>query len=207
MARKFDLKKLKREAIKELDDAKGIVAKVEKNTNEYIFARWVCRMVAVDIYESWENYVENRLAAGLNHAPEHFLETHDVKGVKNISSGFAYYIVRGGGRFFDFRSVAELVRKGNEWLGKQTNPFLKLSKAQREYIDALAAIRNYVSHGSDAANRAYRWHLKKLYGIQYAMTPGEFLLTLDRRPVSHARGVPAGRCETRGGCGACCCGS
>ncbi len=181
MPRKFDLKKLKTVASAELQEARNIVAKVETNKADYLFARWVCRMVAVDIHETWERYVENRLAAALNHAPTYFLDTHDVKGVKNISVGFAFYIVQGGGRFFDFKDTGQLLKKGDEWLGEAANPFRKLSPGDRKYIDALSAIRNYVAHGSDAAEKAYRRHLKSLYSITYPPIPGEFLLTKNNR--------------------------
>jgi hypothetical protein len=190
MARKFDLTKLKHKSIAELEQAKAIIGKVENDKPEYLFARWVCKMVAVDVHESCERYVEDRLAAALNHAPVFFLQTHDVKGVTNISAGFAYYIVRSGGRFFDFKSVADLLGKGDDWLGHAKNPFRKLSASDRKYIDALAAIRNYTTHGSDAASKAYRRHLKELYGITYAPKPDEFLFTKDNRSSSLARYKP-----------------
>jgi hypothetical protein len=190
MARKFDLKKQKHKAIQELLDARNIVARVEKETKEYLFARWICKMVAVDIHETWERYVEDRLAAALNHSPKYFLDSHDVRGVTNISSGFAYYIVRGGGRFFDFRNVSQLLSKGDEWLDRSGNPFRRLSTTDSKYIDALAAIRNYIAHGSDAARKAYRRHLNSLYGIKSAPSPGEFTLSLDYRPASLARYQP-----------------
>lgn len=190
MARKFDLTRLKNKAADELKQARVIIGKVENIKTEYLFARWVCKMVAVDIHESWERYVEDRLAAALNHAPEFFLESHDVKGVTNISAGFAYYIVRSGGRFFDFRSVSDLLAKGDDWLGKTTNPFRKLRVTDRKYIDALAAMRNYITHRSDAANKAYRRQLKELYGITYAPKPDEFLFTKDYRSSSLARYKP-----------------
>jgi hypothetical protein len=190
MARKFDLTKLKRKAMQELMQARALIGKVEADKTDYLFARWVCKMVAVDIHGSWERYVEDRLAAALNHQPSFFLESHDVRGVKNISSGFAYYIVRSGGRFFDFRSVSDLTSKGDDWLGKSANPFRKLSNSDRKYIDALAVIRNFITHGSDAANSAYRRKLSELYSITYAPKPDEFLFTKDYRSGSQARYKP-----------------
>lgn len=190
MARKFDVARLKQRALGELGEAKALIGKVETNRAEYLFARWVCKMVAVHIHQSWERYVEDRLAAALNHAPKFFLEAHDVKGVTNISAGFAYYIVRGGNRFFDFRSIPDLFAKADDWLGKDGNPFRKLSDIERKYVDALAALRNYVTHGSDAAGKAYRRHLQNLYGIQYAPKPDEFLFAKDYRSTSLARYKP-----------------
>jgi hypothetical protein len=190
MARKFDLTKLKHNAVKELNEARAIVKRVEGDTKEYLFARWVCKMVAVNIHETWERYVEDRLAAALNHSPKPFLDAHDVRGVKNISAGFAYFIVRSGGRFFDFRSVSDLLSKGDDWLSKAGNPFRKLSKGDANYIDALAAIRNFVTHGSEAARKSYRLKLNALYGIKSAPAPGEFLLSIDYRSSSMVRYKP-----------------
>jgi hypothetical protein len=190
MPRRFNLGKLKQKAASELGSARMILGKVENNKAEYLFARWVCKMVAVDIHETWERYVEDRLAAALNHSPQFFLETHDIRGVTNISAGFAYYIVRSGGRFFDFRSTSDLFSKSDDWLGRSTNPFRKLSTNDCKYIDALAAIRNYTTHGSDAAGKAYRRHLKELYGVKSAPKPDEFLFAKDYRSDSLERYKP-----------------
>ena len=190
MARKFDLAKLKRKATADLAQARAIIEKVESDKAEYLFARWICKMVAVDVHGTWERYVENRLAAALNHSPKHFLDLHDVRGVTNISAGFAFFIVRSGGRFFDFRSVDELLKKADDWLGPASNPFHKLSKNEKAYLDALASIRNYVAHGSDAASKAYRRHVSKVYGIKYAPQPDEFLFAKDYRSQSLVRYRP-----------------
>jgi hypothetical protein len=103
MAKKFDLKKLRSRAQAELHEAIHIVTRVSLDKSDYLFARWVCKMVAVDIHGVWERYVEDRAAAALNHNPHHFLKEHDIKGVTNMSSGLAYYVVRGGARYLDFR--------------------------------------------------------------------------------------------------------
>lgn len=190
MARKFDLIKLKKKSTAELQEARNIVGKVENNIAEYLFARWVCKMVAVDVHQTWERYVETRLAAALNHLPNYFLEFHDVRGVKNISAGFAYYIVRSGGRYFDFKSVSDLFSKADGWLGKTDNPFRRLSKSDASYLDALASIRNFVTHGSEAARKVYRRNLKDLYEIKSAPAAGEFALSIDYRKGSLVRYKP-----------------
>jgi len=190
MARKFDLTKLKRKAFGELNDAIANVKRVENDVQEYLFGRWVCKMVSVEVHEAWERYVENRLAAALNHSPKYFLESHDVRGVKNISAGFAYYIVRSGGRFFDFKSIPDLLSKGDDWLGRPGNPFRTISTSDTKYIDALAAIRNYVTHGSEAARKSYRRQLNAMYGIKSTPAPGEFLISIDYRSHSLVRNKP-----------------
>jgi hypothetical protein len=144
-------------------------------------------MTAVELHAVWERYVEKRLVAALNHNAAYFLKKHEIKGVSRVASGLAYYIVRGGGRFFDFRSAADLLDKGDRWLGKTDNPFRALTNHERSYLDALAAIRNCVVHRSDAADTAYRLALKSVYGIQSAPEPQEFLNAKDFRATSPAR--------------------
>ena len=189
MARKFDLSRLRKNVLHELNEARNIVSRAE-DPSEYVFGRWICTMVAVHVHASWERYVENRLAAALNHKPDFFLETHDVRGVTNISAGFSNYIVRGGGRFFDFKSMSDLFAKGDDLLSKTDNPFRKLSKDECKYIDALASIRNFVAHGSEAANKSYRRQLLAVYSIKYPPSPGEFLLAKDNKAGSFARYKP-----------------
>jgi hypothetical protein len=187
MARKFDLKKLRSEAQADLREAISIVTKASINPAEYLFARWACKMVAVDIHAVWERFVEDRAAAALNHDPHHFLKENGVKGVTNISSGLAYYIVRGGARYFDFRNMSDLWGKSDQWFSKATIPFRKVSGTDVPYIDALSAIRNCVAHGSDAAETSYKKHLQTCFGIKSVPKPGEFLLAKDFRASSPLR--------------------
>lgn len=144
-------------------------------------------MAAVEVHSTWERYVEDRLATALNHNSAHFIVTHDVRGVSRVSSGLAYYVVRSGGRYFDFKGTSDLLSKGDEWLGKPNNPFRVLSAQNCKYIDALAAIRNFIVHGSDAAAKAYKRHLKQVYGITYPPKPDEFLNAKDYRAASPKR--------------------
>jgi hypothetical protein len=184
MPRTVDVVALKKASIAEINYAMNRYSHFAAGL-DYLFQRWIAQMTAVEIHAIWERYVETRLVAALNHAPQHFLKDQNIKGVSRISSGFAYYIVRGGGRFFDFRSTAELVRKANGWLGKAENPFRSLPAA--EYIDCLAAIRNYVVHRSTASVTAYKRHLESVYGISAAPAPEEFLHAKDNRAGSPAR--------------------
>jgi hypothetical protein len=153
----------------------------------YVMQRWVARMTAVELHAIWERYAERRLVTALNHAPEHFIVENNVKGVKRISAGLAFYLVRNGGRYFDFRSIGELLSKGDALLGKDGNPFRQLSQHDRHYIDALASIRNCVVHGSEAATAAYKRSLKTVYAIQSAPGPDEFLNAKDFRASSPMR--------------------
>jgi len=153
----------------------------------HVMVRWIAKMTAVEIHAIWERFAEARIVAELNHRPAHFLKANGIVGVKRVSSGLASYVVRGG-RFFDFRSVGELMKKANRWFGDTGNPFRVLTSDERSYLDVLAAIRNYVVHHSDFASRAYRRVLRSQYGVTSAPEPEEFLNALDRRAGSPARG-------------------
>jgi hypothetical protein len=187
MARTIDLKKLKATMTVEIDQSKSRIDRAIKNKLDYLLIRWMCQMTAVEVHQTWERYVEMRLIAGLNHDPRHFLAAQNIKTVKRVSYGLATYVVRGGDRYFDFRSMGELIKKADNWLAKSNNMFRSLPAGDRNYIDALSAIRNCVAHGSDAAIRTYKQKLREVYDIHSAPQPGEFLYAKDLRSTSPAR--------------------
>jgi hypothetical protein len=115
----------------------------------------MCAMTAVELHGIWERYVEDRLVAGLNHDPSFFVADQGLTGVNNVSKGLAHFVVRGGQKYFDFRSMGDLTGRSNRFLGEQNNPFKNIPKSDREYINALAAVRNRVVRGSDASIAAY----------------------------------------------------
>jgi hypothetical protein len=184
MARTIDLKKLKAAAVAEIDRSKKRIDGAIQAKLSYWLLRWMCQMTAVEVHQTWERYVEMRLIAGLNHDPRHFLAAQNIKGAKRVSYGLATYIVRGGNRYFDFRSMGELIDKADKWLAN--NMFRVLPASDRNYIDALSAIRNCVVHKSDAAIRTYRKKLRDVYGIRSAPQPDEFLYAKDSRAKSPA---------------------
>lgn len=186
MPRNVDLSSLKKDATRGVTYAMKRYSSIEE-TLDYFHVRWIAQMTAVEIHAVWERYVEGRLIAALNHAPHHFLKQNDIIGVSRISRGLASYVVRGGGRFFDFRSTADLIGKANVLLGQAGNPFASLTAVERSYIDCLAAIRNCVVHGSAASFAAYKKNLKTVYGISAAPEPDEFLKAKDFRAMSPAR--------------------
>jgi hypothetical protein len=190
MARKFDLKKLKADTNEFIDDLVGQIEWIEEKLNgpeDYLFLRWVYEMIAVELYASWERYAESRIIAALNHSPQHFITDNSLTGVDSVSKGLAEYVVRGGGRYFDFRSVEDLKGHATRLLGKSRNPFSNISPEQEKYLDTLSTIRNRTVHDSDAARAAYKVKLKQVYGISSAPKPSEFLSTSDNRKASPAR--------------------
>ena len=186
MPRTIDVSKIKHSAIGELDLMRKRIEDVRAKL-DYLTLRWMCKMTAVNAHEIWERFVEDRLVAAINHDPKHFLAEQNVKGVKHVSYGLARYIVRGGNRYFDFRSTGDLIARADKWLAPTQNVFKKIPNNDRDYLDALAAIRNFSVHGSDAAQIAYKRELRRTYGIHYAPQPDEFLHALDNRAGSPAR--------------------
>ena len=133
MARRMNLSCLKKDSkasLKRLEDQLGFLTSgwsedYEVQIEEDI-SKWAFRMSVVDVHSVWERFCEDRLATALNHGPKYFLKRHEVKGVSHISKGLAYYIVRGGLRYFDFRSMADLIGKADHCVGQDFNPFRKI---------------------------------------------------------------------------------
>jgi len=144
-------------------------------------------MSVVELHGIWEQYAEARLVALLNHDSRHFVSEQNLTGIERISMGLASYIVRGGNRYFDFRSMGDLINRADRYAGKSQNPFRNITANRRHYLDALAAIRNCVVHRSDAAIKAYKRALTGVYGIHSAPEPDEFLNALDNRATSPLR--------------------
>ncbi|UYO43993.1 hypothetical protein KQX63_21885 [Rhodopseudomonas palustris] len=190
MAKKIDLKKLKSRSLNEIDTCIIRVQDSVAAGGHYTLIRWMSAMTAVQLHSVWERYAEWRLVAALNHNAKHFIAEEGIVGVSHVSSGLASFIVRGGNRYFDFRSMSDLIAKSDRWLGRAENPFRNLDKVDSSYIDALASVRNAVVHGSDAAKRTYCYHLNKVYGIKFAPTPEEFLNAKDNRAGSPSRYQP-----------------
>jgi hypothetical protein len=150
--------------------------------------RWVAHMTAVELHVVWERYAEGRLVIALNHFPTHFLTVNSVRGVKILPVDLADYLVRGGAKYFDFRSIDDLIDKGKRLLAPSNNPFAAMGKAHKEHLDALAALRNYVVHKSESSRVAYKRHLAKVFGIKSAPSAGEFLDSIDHRNGSPCKG-------------------
>ena len=164
MPRTIDLRRLKATTVAGIDQSRKRIADAIQAKSHYLLLRWMCQMTAVELHQTWERYVEMRLIAALNHNPRQFLASQNIKGVSRVSYGLATYIIRGGNRYFDFRSMGELIDKADTWV--VNNMFRALPASDRNYIDALAAIRNCVVHRSDASMRAYRRSLRDVYGIR-----------------------------------------
>jgi hypothetical protein len=77
--------------------------------------------------------------------------------------------------------MGDLIRKANDIVGTNHNPFTRLTPQQKNYLDALAIIRNYVVHQSDAAEKAYKGVVQRQYGLRKVRSPQYLLATVERR--------------------------
>jgi hypothetical protein len=116
MPRTIDLRRLKATTVAGIDESKKRIDDAIQAKLHYFLLRWMCQMTAVEVHQTWERYVEMRLIAALNHDPRHFLAAQNIKGVSRVSYGLATYIIRGGNRYFDFRSMGELIDKARRGL-------------------------------------------------------------------------------------------
>src|SRR5581483_954009 len=82
----------------------------------YLLLRWIASMTAVELHATWERYTEERLVDVLVAEPRHFLQTNEIGRLRRVTRGFATYVVRSGGKYFDFRSCGELVGRSNALL-------------------------------------------------------------------------------------------
>jgi len=155
---------------------------------EYLLLRWVAAMTAVEVHAIWERYAERRLMVALAIHPGQLIADNGILGLKHVPIGLAEVIVRGGGRFIDLRSFEDLLGKATKLLGRTRNPFAAVPSRIREYVDGLAAVRNYIVHRSDASSVSYRTALRKVYGIKAAPDADEFLNAVDYRSTSIQKG-------------------
>jgi hypothetical protein len=188
--RKVDLPKAKNNAIETLRVAFERLQKRETSIAPNVL-HWMFAMTAVEVHKVWEQYAEGRLIAALNHDATHFIQTNEITGVTHVAVGLAEYLVRGGGAYFDFKSSGDLIGKTSKRVGKPNNPFTKLTPDQKRYLDALAAFRNYIVHGSEQSTLSYKRHANQAFGVgSPAVDAGEFLFVVDHRKSSPLKGEP-----------------
>jgi len=190
MTRPADLGVVKRRALGSLTRIQKRYDGCRASNSHYLFVRWVGSMCVVDAHAVWERYAEERLVVALAHHPSAFISEHGIRGLKRIPVGLAAVLARGGRKYFDFRSCSDLLSMGDGLVGRAQNPFGRLSKVQRDYLDTLTAIRNAVVHRSDAAVAAYKRLLTGVYGLKARPEPDEFLSAIDHRTTSPLRREP-----------------
>lgn len=187
MPRRVNLHLLRKNAVKEVDAAMRQYKKAIKDALHYHTLWYIGAKVAIDLHAAWERFAEERLIAALNHAPATFIHNNEINGVRHIPVGLAAVLVRGGSRYFDFRGTDDLIKRADGLLGKSSNPFRKITKDDRKYLDTLSGIRNCIVHNSKLAFSTYKRMIRTTHGIKAAADPEEFLSAIDRRRDSPAR--------------------
>lgn len=151
-------------------------------------AGFMAEIVAVHLYAGWQRYAEDRLVEALINHPQQFLLQNRISNLKRIPRALAAVLVRGGERYFDFRSTEDLVRKGDRFVGQAANPFRRLPKSLQSELDCLGALRNRIVHYSESARKAYKKRTMEIYGLKRERYVEGFLTSIDRRSNSRARG-------------------
>jgi len=190
MPRKPDIMKFKKKALSQLGSAVRRYQRCRQEQLNYSILRWIASMTAVEVFAIWERYAERRLTLALVYHPEKFIEENAIRGLKSISTGLSAVLVRKGNRYFDFRSMSDLIDKSDHLLGRNENPFRKISPEAKNYLDTLGAIRNYIVHQSDSALSTYKRYLSNVYRTKSKPEPDEFLNSIDYRSGSPARHKP-----------------
>lgn len=188
MPKRMNLQRKKTKYVKSIADAIQRYDDAIANDLDASLLRWIAKMSALEVHTGWERYVEDRLVVALNNDARHFIKENDIRGVKHLSSGFATYVALNGRHYFDFRSMSDLFKQGDNLIGKDANPFRSMPLADRKEIDCLAAIRNWIVHGSDNALSAYKKHLGIAYEMKYVPVD-EFLPVAGKGNRSRLHGL------------------
>ena len=134
--------------------------------------RWCYEMLAVSPVTAWSDFTEDIFYMSLNRDSSAFSKRLGLTLPKNLTLPMceALFTTRG---FLDFRSVGDLRGTARKFLG-DSNPFATISSPTGQAIDRLAAVRNYIVHGSRVARAAYRMVLEQA-GLKNLVAPGRFL--------------------------------
>ncbi|WP_309398322.1 hypothetical protein [Cerasicoccus maritimus] len=188
MSRIIDLRVVRKRSLDTVNEAMQRYASIHEELNDLSYQRWLACMTLTDMHGAWERFAERRLVAALNHYPDHFLAENSVRGVSKLPAGLADYLTRGGRKYFDFRSCADLIKIANTLVGKPNNPFRTIPKSFASHLDAAAALRNYILHESDASWDSLKTQLMTNFNIKATPQPGEFLDSIDHRNASPKKG-------------------
>lgn len=187
MASKTDLELLRAKSAADIDWLTKRFKEFDDTLPErkYHLLRWAAEMSIVELHAIWEKFAEERLVIALNHNPAFFISDNSIRGTEKITKGLAHVLVKGNQKYFDFRSMEDLVKRATKLLGPSSNPFKTLDRnTQVKYLDALSAIRNCIAHRSEASLVAYKRSLKETFSIKSAPSPAEFLNAKDNRQIS-----------------------
>ncbi len=162
-----------RQLISKIISAKNII-RTEKEKKELI------ECILLKVCAKWESLVDIIIVTAFTKDTTAFAENLNLKLKKKINLQYSEAIVIGAG-YLDFRSMSNLLDITDKYLGKTNNIFRKTTKDDRNKIDEVYKIRNYLSHYSKKAKRSlFQMYKDKPYELTYFQEPGVFLLRVGR---------------------------
>jgi hypothetical protein len=135
----------------------------------------------------WEQLCEKDILASLNRNSSQYQKALGLRLRKHLTRDECHAIVIGH-RYLDFKSVGDVKDFGKKYLVDRWNPFKGISSRHAKRIDEFLAIRNYITHYSSAATRAYRRILTNEFKYRRVIDAGHFLMALVRSSKQHRWG-------------------
>lgn len=157
-----------REFMKKIIAARRVVATEQEK-------RDVAESTILRLCANWERFIDSHLVDCINCDASRMNEYLGV-ALKPHPDRATCQAILIGGRYLDLKSFSSLKKFSKQVLPDASNPFLVVTKTERDRIDEVYIIRNYLSHYSDKAKRALRAVYKKKYSRKKFCEPGYFLL-------------------------------
>lgn len=149
----------------------GVVRKDEKAE--------IYEAMVLKVYVTWEIFAEELMVACLNRDTSKYAKHKAMALPKNLTKDICSCLINGL-NYFDFRSTGEIKGIARKILPQKYNPFEVILKDDRDKIDELSQMRNYIAHKSQKSRNALLKMYKDNYGFSRFREPGPFLLAFDR---------------------------
>ena len=194
MARKPDINVARREAQGSLSASKRRYERALKHYERtpsigHDLLGRIAMMTAVDVQAAWGTYAEELLVVALTHRPQPFVDENGTVGPGTLTRRQAADFLREGSEYFSFRQVADLISRGDQFVGEKHNPFRNIAPVNRRYLDALAATQDYIVHPNRVTRARYKRRTAKVYRLENMVEPHELLRARERR-CELAKGSP-----------------
>jgi len=137
--------------------------------------RDLAESVILRLVANWEGFVDEHLVACVNRDHRRLHEFLGVTIPPNPNMNLCRALLFGGG-YRDFPSTGDLIGFSKKVLPDESNPFPEISKSNRNKIDDLYKVRNYLAHYSARSSRALWQMYKTKYHYKRWIEPGRFLL-------------------------------
>jgi len=150
-----------------INSAKKII-KTEREKNEVI------ENVLIKVCAKWEKLIDEILIYKFSKDTSKFCESVGVRIKKAITRDLSLSIVIGN-RFFDFKDIGDLIKKAGHYLTTTNNIFKNITATEKNKIEEIYFIRNYLSHYSHKSKKSLWSMYKKTYKMKRFKEPGDFL--------------------------------